>query len=148
MPPSTPSMILSSCGESGLSSEEMERGVVPAFLVDVSLLEMLLHHCTSKLDMAKFTNLLFESGETEAPCPGWDTRGGSGEAMRSPDSPCQCPCPTPAAPKSEEQQISPFEKPQIPHMQLGSPSGRSRQVGHRLILGERHLVSGQETRVE
>lgn len=64
MPPSTPSMVLSSYREPGLSSVEMKSGAVPAVLADLPLLE-LLHHCASKPEMAKFTSLLFVSGGTE-----------------------------------------------------------------------------------
>lgn len=48
-----------------MSSVEMEREAVPAALADLPLLE-LLHHCTSKPDIAKFTSLLYVSEETEA----------------------------------------------------------------------------------
>lgn len=41
------------------------KGAVPAVLADLPLLEMLLIHCTSKPDMAKFTSLLSVSEETE-----------------------------------------------------------------------------------
>lgn len=49
-----------------LSSMRWKGGLaVPAILIDLPLLEMLLHHCTSKPDMAKFASLLFVSEETE-----------------------------------------------------------------------------------